>query len=480
MIRWSIAIVIVLALFLAGCAESHPGRVGVVTAAVFFTADGTGLTLVPGRPVAGAEVRVANAGVRALTNAAGQVTLSSVPLGAQTVFLSYPGLSTFTVPVIVQPGLTPLTGTPVAVTRRWTVLIFMNGNNDLEPNGVDNLNQLESAPDSAAVTTVVQFARSPEFDASNGNWTGARRIEVHHDADPTTLTSPTVEDLGDADMGQAATLRAFLAWGAARYPSERRLLVIWNHGSGWKSRLPAGAITRGISFDDVHHSFIRTQELPAALAGTTLDVVAFDASLMQMLEVAYEIRTTAPYIVGSEESPPAPGYPYDRIQRALVSSPTMPPREAAILFARETLVAYGPTSNITQSVLDTGKLDALAGALDGLAGALLPHAVPDAVALATVRDATEHYAQLEYKDLADYAAQVKAALPDTTGAADAVIAAVGQAVIAEVHGAAHARSRGVSIYVPSPDAYSTFAAGYATLALSQRTRWPDFLASQAR
>ncbi len=478
-----LALCAITALLLVGCTESRPGALGGITATVFLTPGGTALTLTPdGTPAVGAEVRVENLGIRALTDAGGHAALTFVPTGAQTVFISYPGVQSLAVPVTVAPGLTPLTAPPVAVTRRWTVLIFMNGNNDLEPNGVDNMNQLETAPDSEAVTTTVQFARSPLFDTTNGNWTGARRFKIEHDADPQAIDSPVIEDLGDVDMGQPATLRTFIAWGAARYPAQHYLLVIWNHGSGWKSRASAGALTRGVSFDDVHNSFISTQQLPAALtAGVPLDVTAFDASLMQMLEIAYEMRAACPFIVGSEESPPASGYPYDRIQRDLVAAPTMAPRDAATMMARETLAAYGAGTDITQSVLETDRLDALAGALDTLAGALLPHAAPDAAALAVARDTTEHYAQLEYKDLADYATHAASALsgdPAVQAAATGVTTAVTQATVAEFHGALHPHSHGVSIYLPTPSTYPAFAANYATLDLTQRTRWATFLGAQ--
>jgi len=103
------------------------------------------------------------------------------------------------------------TGAPSAPeVRPWTVAIFMNGDNDLEEYVVHDLNELEAGDAGANAYVVVQADRIDGYDASDGDWTGARRYAVAHDDDDGTVTSPVVADLGEVDMGDPAVLAAVL------------------------------------------------------------------------------------------------------------------------------------------------------------------------------------------------------------------------------------------------------------------------------
>lgn len=48
---------------------------------------------------------------------------------------------------------------------------------------------------------------------------------------------------------------------------------------------------------------IQTWDVGTALGSEHFDIIAWDLSLMQMVEVAYELRNNADYVVGSEERP---------------------------------------------------------------------------------------------------------------------------------------------------------------------------------
>ena len=100
------------------------------------------------------------------------------------------------------------------------------------------------------------------------------------------------------------------------------------------------------------------------------DALVIDCSLMQMVEVAYEIRNTASFIVGSEESPPGEGYPYDSTLLKLAQNPNMTGRDLCVHFANDTIERYGVASNSTQSVLDTSKVAAIVPELENLGAKL--------------------------------------------------------------------------------------------------------------
>jgi len=362
--------------------------------------------------------------------------------------------------------------------------VFMNAANNLEPDSVDDMNEMEQLGSTADVNIVVQWKRIAGYDSSNGDWRTTRRYYVTRDYDPETVSSNLLIDMGSGvDMGSANTLREFLQWGVRSFPARKYLLVIWNHGAGWRAyRERLNVLTRGVSYDDNTGNHIRIWDLPLALSvGVKWNIIAFDASLMQMLEVAYEIRNMADYIVGSEESPPAPGYPYHRILAPVISNPGISARDLAVQIVNQTINHYNPntTDNITQSALDASQLESVAQKADRLAQVLLMVAPGNGAAVAAARENAQAYTEYTFKDLWDYSEQLRARMPASqalTEAIDGLQTALSQAVIAEAHSNRRVnRSRGLSIYVPRA---SEFETRYNLLAFARATHWDEWIQSQ--
>ncbi len=82
---------------------------------------------------------------------------------------------------------------------------------------------------------------------------------------------------------------------------------------------------------------------------------------MQQAEVADEIRSKVDCIVGSEESPPGAGYPYNLILNKFYNAPNSTPLTLAEAFVDGMITGYESDSNdkITQSVIDTSKFPQL-------------------------------------------------------------------------------------------------------------------------
>jgi len=365
------------------------------------------------------------------------------------------------------------------------VLVYMNADNDLEQFGILNMNQMEVVGSTSRVKIVVQIDRSPSYDSSNGNWSDTRRYLITKDSNSQLIQSQLVEDMGEVDMGNPDSLRDFVEWGQQNYPANRYALVIWNHGSGWRTAsVSGGAIPKAVSYDDTNNSQIETVDLPAALAtNTRLDLVAFDACDMQMLEVLYEMRNSAGVIVGSEGATPGDGYPYDRWLRRLLSNPTMSSESLGSTMVTEYVNYYSGAAEVTQSAIRTNRIPSVAAAADQLADALIPHADSDANALAAARNAAQAYDYPEYKDLVHYSQLTKQRIGDqaVADAADALAAAVEQAVIREAHtGSSLSNSHGLSIWAPSPLEYSSRSESYGALECSADYSWDEWLGSQTQ
>ena len=128
----------------------------------------------------------------------------------------------------------------------WTIMVFINGKNDLERFAMKDLNEMEMVGSTAKMNIVVEMGRMDGYDASDGDWKGTRRFLIKKDTDTAKVTSPVVEDLGKVDMGDYKSLAAFGKWAKKKYPAKKYMLIVWNHGSGWEKGLKA-RINKGMT-----------------------------------------------------------------------------------------------------------------------------------------------------------------------------------------------------------------------------------------
>ena len=61
---------------------------------------------------------------------------------------------------------------------RWTVLVYIAADNNLEPNSVINLLEMAAIGSTPDVNIVAQITRSPEYAGFYGEWGGTRRFLV--------------------------------------------------------------------------------------------------------------------------------------------------------------------------------------------------------------------------------------------------------------------------------------------------------------
>ena len=235
------------------------------------------------------------------------------------------------------------------VAKEWTIMIYLNGDNNLDSFGYKDINEMERIGSSDQVNIIVLQDRENST---------ARKLFITKDNDDNEITSKVIEESGNIDMGDAKTLVNFVVWCAKKYPAKNYMLDIWNHGSGWKKR------QRGISYDDQSGNHITTVELGNAMAsiygiiGKKLDILLMDACLMQMAEVVYEFKDYVKYCVASEETAPGDGYAYDLFLGPLTAEPFMDSRRLSRLMAQSYIAYYNSAGKMaTQSVIDVERMD---------------------------------------------------------------------------------------------------------------------------
>jgi hypothetical protein len=123
-------------------------------------------------------------------------------------------------------------------TPDWTVMVYMNGDNDLEKYAVrDFLEMARVQGNNGQVNMVVQFDRRSGYDNRYGDWTDTRRFLIKKDMTPTPANSLMSEQIGpnnEVNMGDGQVLRDFVVWARATYPAKHYMLVLWDHGDGWR------------------------------------------------------------------------------------------------------------------------------------------------------------------------------------------------------------------------------------------------------
>ena len=212
---------------------------------------------------------------------------------------------------------------------QWTVMVFINGDNDLEYAGIDDINEMEIAGSSEDVNIIVQFDRSRDYATEEGNWHGTRRYKIVKD-DSAAIASPVLEELGEIDSGNYESVVDFVEWGVENYPAEKYAVVLWNHGASWFARA-SSATHKGISMDEGSGNEISVSKGDLAnmladitdVTGAKLEVVGMDACIMQSWEIAHVVAPYARYYVASQDYEGFDGWNYEGAMLDLVRDPFM-------------------------------------------------------------------------------------------------------------------------------------------------------------
>src|SRR4051812_16176714 len=399
-------------------------------------------------------------------------------------------------------------------TAKWTYMIYMAGDNSLSDAVDTDLGEMRKVGSTTDVNVVVQY------DQAQGK--GSRRFLLQKDP---TREDPTV--LGTVDSGDPGTLVDFVDWAVQSFPAERYALVLWNHGSGWEpsemdriarsvgakkydqreaiqrshSRLGKAFFTttlkqifeipspgeRAICIDDGSGHSLDTVELGNVLAalvkkiGRPLDLLGMDACLMSNIEVAYQARPYVRYLVGSEETEPTDGWPYQQVLQAVADKPVAPTPELAEAVVTAYVKSYkdsGSSDAVTQTALDLSKLDDVAAPLDKLANELVAGMPKSAFDLWKALKRTTSFYEGTLWDIAGLCTQLDAGDDaKLRAAAEETLAALkpgaGRFIMSQSHsGDALKSCCGLSVYVPARTNMSQF---YKDLDFAGKHQWYNLL-----
>jgi hypothetical protein len=267
----------------------------------------------------------------------------------------------------------------------WTIMVYANGKNNLEQDALNNFHSMAQIGSTKDVNIVVELGRPQNPSSDDGGWAGVYRFLVKKGMDPIPNNAITrVASLGESeDMGQPATLSNFIVWAKKTYPAKKFMLIIWNHGQGWRFQLAANkevryAINRAqisqplqvkaevntptlggikaISIDDDTGSILYNREVEDVLNSEfdtqrPLDVLGFDACLMSMIESAYAFSSSANVMIASEETELTEGWQYAAWLKRLTMLPQSSPEAVARFIVSSYKARYGDEYLTTLSAM---------------------------------------------------------------------------------------------------------------------------------
>ncbi|MFA5075314.1 MAG: clostripain-related cysteine peptidase [Candidatus Babeliales bacterium] len=217
----------------------------------------------------------------------------------------------------------------------WTILVFVQAKNNLSKFAAQNLSDMASIGSNEKINILVQWYQPNQ----NGIW----RYKINKNQ--INLDSHIAQN---SDGSSCEDLVESMKWAVNGYPAKNYFLILWNHGVGildpvWNSshrmhispylsvensKISIDGITknaetelishRGILFNELNRTYMNNQELANALKqiktdvlkNKKLDILGMDACLMAMVEVGYQIRNYAKYMVASQEVELARGWDY--------------------------------------------------------------------------------------------------------------------------------------------------------------------------
>jgi len=347
-----------------------------------------------------------------------------------------------------------------ATTAQWTFMIYVCADNDLEDSWPPNLEKLQSVGSTAAVHFVALV-----------DLLSTETVELIHIEKG---THTVVETWPEQNMGDPAVVINFVSKVKSLYPANKYLIDFWDHGNGWDY----------FCWDQSANDWLDNPKLRQIMdAVGFIDVVGFDACDMAQAEVYYELVGHASYVVGSEESIPLLGWPYDTDAQDLVNNPTWDART----YATELVVNYGQFyaslkgyGSETFSAVDVGQVPALVTAFTDWTSAMLANLGQyKRKYTSALSGAKKMWATYYYVDMYDYMLELlQENIPATlVTATENVKTAINNAVIANWFGKKQSDIYGLTFFWAKATYWKgTWRTRYISeVAWGTATGWANFL-----
>jgi len=239
------------------------------------------------------------------------------------------------------------------VSARRTVLVYLGTDNNFRAEAAQKIEQLTNNWNKAIDGNLLVYADAGEKPVL---------IHIYHSG-RRGFVADTIEIYAAENSAKPATLARALHTAKAYRPAASYGLVVLSHGTGW---LPAEMSNPTIRLKSVIQdtgtnetgNYMELADFADAIP-YKLDFIVFDACFMGSVEVCYELKDKADYIVASPAEVLSPGFVYPTMMQHLFA-----PVPDLTAVAREFYEYYNSQTGVfcsaTVSVVKTAGLEALA------------------------------------------------------------------------------------------------------------------------
>ncbi|MEM3342359.1 MAG: M14 family zinc carboxypeptidase, partial [Thermoplasmata archaeon] len=372
----------------------------------------------------------------------------------------------------------------------WTVLCYIDGDNNLETSAKDDINEMEVANDTTDVNIIAFVDYYSTVNSGKAKMYKIKRDSYGYDStirstDITTsaVTAGVIPANLEPNMGDPQTLQKFLLWGMAQYPAQKYMVVLWDHGGGIMYRGDTSYTTKAVCFDDTSgEEYIDLAELRNVLsavknAGYNISILAFDACIMGWIETAYQVAPFADYTVMSQDSEPGDGYDYEATFRRLCETPYMSPADLAWHVVNDYANFYTIQSpdTTTNAAWDNYALkNFLVPLVNNLAQYLTIYMYDYQTPIKNARSSSTYIDSQEERDLFSfcrYIANITSLPQAIRDSAVHIMQNWSNSCIHERHTGSESDCWGASIYFPS----TSYDSRYDTMIDFHNEKWDEFL-----
>lgn len=197
-------------------------------------------------------------------------------------------------------------------STEWTVMVYLDGDNNLDPDSVDDITEMMAVGSTDKVTVLALWDRysepaylykvnQGELELLSGLQVGGKEVNGQ-----------------EISMADWHVLEAFVDYGKAMFPANHYMLDLWDHGNAfgyacWDDHADPDWATPAKA--------ISLPEVGMALEGSgTMDILTYDGCTIGMIEIANQLSLISTsvgvpidYLVASEEYIPNQGYAYDNL-----------------------------------------------------------------------------------------------------------------------------------------------------------------------
>jgi hypothetical protein len=234
---------------------------------------------------------------------------------------------------------------PAEVAEKM-VLVYLSAHNDLQADAINSIHNLEKGFKAGNGNTLLVYVKT-SFDKSY-----LLRISADQAGQTVTDTLKTYEDENSAD---AAFMQRVIADARALCPARSYGLVLWSHATSWAPPVNRPVTPESFGYDNEKEIDIIDLE---KILPDDLEYILFDACSMASMEVCYQLRHKARYILASPSEVLSTGFPYDQITNHLFEGlPGL--QQTAQQFLSYYKAQEGLYASATVSLIDTRALEAV-------------------------------------------------------------------------------------------------------------------------